>query len=46
MDEKLTALGFNGIEVAAVLGSLIDRMVSPGSERHTHCLATKPKRAL
>jgi transposase len=36
LDEKLTALGFNGIEVAAVLGSLIGRMVSPGSERHTH----------
>ncbi|MGG7056417.1 IS1634 family transposase [Nitrosomonas sp. ANs5] len=36
LDQKLTALGFNGIEVAAVLGSLIGRMVSPGSERHTH----------
>jgi transposase len=36
LDEKLTALGFNGIEVAAVLGSLIGRMVSPGSERHTY----------
>lgn len=34
--EKLTALGFNGVDRAAALGSLIARMVSPGSELHTH----------
>jgi hypothetical protein len=34
--EKLTALGFNGVELAAALGSIIARMVSPGSELHTH----------
>ena len=34
--QKLTALGFNGVDQAAALGSIIGRMVSPGSERHTH----------
>jgi hypothetical protein len=36
LDQKLTALGFNGIDLAAAIGSIIARMVSPGSERHTH----------
>ncbi|MCD2452880.1 hypothetical protein GO003_021080 [Methylicorpusculum oleiharenae] len=36
MEQKLTALGFNGVDRAAVLGSIIGRMVSPGSESHTH----------
>jgi transposase len=35
LDKKLTALGFNGKDQAAVIGNIIDRMVSPGSERHT-----------
>lgn len=34
--EKLTALGFNGVDLAAALGSIIARLVSPGSELHTH----------
>jgi transposase len=36
LDEKLTALGFNKRDVAAALGSIIGRAVSPGSELHTH----------
>ena len=36
LDQKLTALGFNGVDRAAALGSIIGRMVSPGSELHTH----------
>ena len=36
LDQKLTALGFNKIDAAAALGSIIDRMVSPGSELQTH----------
>jgi len=36
LDQKLTALGFNKIESAAALGSIIGRMVSPGSELQTH----------
>ena len=35
LDKKLTALGFNGKDQAAVIGNIIGRMVSPGSERHT-----------
>jgi transposase len=35
LDKKLTALGFNSKELAAITGNLIGRMVSPGSERHT-----------
>jgi transposase len=34
--QKLTALGLNGVDRAAALGSIIGRMVSPGSELHTH----------
>ena len=34
--EKLAALGFNGVELAAALGSIMARMVSPGSELQTH----------
>ncbi|HSN23496.1 MAG TPA: IS1634 family transposase, partial [Methylomicrobium sp.] len=36
LDQKLTALGFNKIDSAAALGSIIGRMISPGSELHTH----------
>jgi transposase len=36
LTQKLTALGFNGVDRATVLGSIIARMVSPGSELHTH----------
>lgn len=36
LDEKLAALGFNKRDVAAALGSIIGRAVSPGSELHTH----------
>jgi transposase len=36
LDQKLTALGFNKVDSAAALGSIIGRMVSPGSELQTH----------
>jgi len=36
LDQKLTALGFNGVDRAAGIGSIIGRMVSPGSELHTY----------
>lgn len=36
LDQKLTALGFNKVELAAAVGSIIGRVVSPGSELHTH----------
>jgi len=36
LDQKLAALGFNKIDAAAALGSIIGRMVSPGSELQTH----------
>jgi transposase len=36
LGQKLTALGFNKIDSAAALGSIIGRMVSPGSELQTH----------
>lgn len=36
LEQKLIALGFNGVDRAAALGSIIARMVSPGSELHTH----------
>jgi transposase len=36
LDQKLTALGFNKIDSAAALGSIIGRMASPGSELQTH----------
>jgi hypothetical protein len=36
LDQKLTALGFNKIDSAAALGSIIGRMVSPGSDLQTH----------
>ena len=36
LDQKLTALGFNKVDSAAALGSIIGRMVSPGSELKTH----------
>jgi len=36
LEQKLTALGFNGVDRAAALGSIIGRMLSPGSELHTH----------
>ncbi len=36
LDQKLAALGFNKIDAAAALGSIIGRMISPGSERQTH----------
>ena len=32
LDQKLAALGFNKIDSAAALGSIIGRMISPGSE--------------
>jgi len=35
LDKKLTALGFNTKDSAAVIGNIIARMVSPGSERYT-----------
>jgi transposase len=36
LGEKLCELGFNGIDLAAAMGNIIGRMVSPGSELHTH----------
>lgn len=36
IEQKLTALGFSKVELAAALGSIIGRMVAPGSERQTH----------
>jgi hypothetical protein len=36
LDQKLTALGFNKIDAAAALSSIIGRMISPGSELQTH----------
>jgi len=36
LDQKQTALGFNKIDSAAAIGSIIGRMISPGSELHTH----------
>ncbi len=36
LDQKLIALGFNKVDSAAALGSIIGRMVSPGSELKTH----------
>jgi hypothetical protein len=36
LDQKLTALGFNKVASAAALGSIIARIVAPGSELHTH----------
>jgi transposase len=36
LDQKLTALGFNKRELAAAVGNIIGRVVSPGSELHTH----------
>ncbi len=36
LDQKLTALGFNKRELAAAIGNIIGRVVSPGSELHTH----------
>lgn len=36
LDKKLNTLGFNGKDSAALMGNLVGRMVSPGSERHTH----------
>ena len=36
LDQKLAALGFNKIDTAAALGSIIGRMISPDSELQTH----------
>ena len=36
LDQKLAALGFNTIDTAVALGSIIGRMISPGSELQTH----------
>jgi len=36
LNKKLTALGFSKVELAAAVGNIIGRMVSPGSELHTH----------
>ncbi len=36
LDQKLIALGFSKVELAAAMGTIIGRVVSPGSELHTH----------
>ena len=36
LDQKLSALGFSKVELAAAVGNIIGRVVSPGSELHTH----------
>ena len=35
LDQKLTAPGFSKVELAAAVGNIIGRVVSPGSELHT-----------
>ena len=36
VDKKLIEPGFNRVEQAAAIGSIIGRMIHPGSERETH----------
>jgi transposase len=36
LDTKLEALGFNGPQRAAAIGTIVARMTAPGSERFTH----------
>ncbi len=36
LDQQLAALGFNKVELATAVGSIIGRMASPGSELQTH----------
>ena len=36
LDTKLEALGFNGPQRAAAIGTIVGRMTAPGSERFTH----------
>lgn len=36
LPQKLTALGLNTPELAAAIGSIVGRMINPGSERDTH----------
>ena len=36
LDQTLTALGFNQPQLAAAIGTVVGRMVSPGSELYTH----------
>lgn len=36
LDKKLIALGFSRVDLAAVMGTIIGRMVLPGSELQTH----------
>ncbi|MCB1850939.1 MAG: IS1634 family transposase [Chromatiaceae bacterium] len=36
LDRKLEQLGFNGVQRAAAIGTIIGRMTRPGSELHTH----------
>lgn len=41
LGEKLTELGFSGIDLAAAIGNIIGRMAAPGSELHTHVWLTR-----
>jgi len=36
LDQKLTDLGFNGIQQQTAIGVIAGRLISPGSERSTH----------
>jgi transposase len=36
LSEKLHDLGFSKVDISAAIGNIIGRMVSPGSELHTH----------
>ncbi len=36
LDDKLRALGFNEKDLSAAIGSIVGRMLHPGSERETH----------
>jgi len=36
LDSKFAALGYNSVEQAAAIGTIIGRMAMPGSERSTH----------
>ena len=36
LDQQLTSLGLNSVQVAAAMGTIVGRMLHPGSERATH----------
>jgi transposase len=36
LDQQLKALGFNSVEIAGMIGTIVGRMLHPDSERETH----------